>query len=167
MELAKCGKRVFSFDMDHIGVLDGIRSVAILVVLWFHFWQQTWLMPYYPVPFLESFGIKTLDLNIIRRCGYLCVDWMILLSGFVLFLPHARHLFESRPLESVGTFFRKRVARIVPSYLFAVLVMFFLSLAGGVYAGRTSFLWKDLLSMRSFRCSRLRSGKNRCGHISE
>ena len=150
MELAKCGNRVFSFDMDHIGVLDGIRSVAILVVLWFHFWQQTWLMPYYPGPFLESFGIKTLDLNIIRRCGYLCVDWMILLSGFVLFLPHARHLFESRPLESVGTFFRKRVARIVPSYLFAVLVMFFLSLAGGVYAGRTSFLWKDLLSHLTF-----------------
>ena len=150
MEHAKCRKKVFSFDTDHIGVLDGVRAIAILIVLWFHFWQQTWLMPYYPTPFLEVFGIKTLDVNAIRRCGYLCVDCMILLSGFVLFLPHARYLFEGRPIDSVGTFYRKRLARIVPSYVFAVLVMFFVALAEGTYAGKPAFLCKDLLSHLTF-----------------
>ena len=150
MERSESGKSWYLFRTDHIGVLDGIRAVAILVVLWFHFWQQTWLMPYYPTPFLSAFGIDSIDLNPLRRCGYLCVDWMILLSGFVLFLPYARHRFEGTPLPSAGTFYRKRLARIVPSYLFAVLVMFFLSLSEGGYAGRTDFLWRDLITHLTF-----------------
>ena len=150
MEQSKCGKRWFSLETGHIGVLDGIRAIAVLIVLWFHFWQQTWLMPYYPTPFLGWCGISAIDLNPIRRCGYLAVDWMILLSGFVLFLPHARHRLEGTPLPTVWTFYRRRFARIVPSYLFAVLVMFFLALGSGTYAGRTDFLWRDLLSHLMF-----------------
>ena len=30
----------------HIAVLDGIRAIAVVMVVWFHFWQQTWLTPY-------------------------------------------------------------------------------------------------------------------------
>ena len=47
-------KGLFSYRTDYIGVLDGIRVIAILIVLWFHYWQQTWLMPYYPVPHLKQ-----------------------------------------------------------------------------------------------------------------
>lgn len=36
-------------DMDincrYVDVADGIRGISVLLVLWFHFWQQTWLMP--------------------------------------------------------------------------------------------------------------------------
>ena len=65
-------KGLFSYRTDYIGVLDGIRVIAILIVLWFHYWQQTWLMPYYPVPHLKQwFGIAAIDLNMFRRCGYL------------------------------------------------------------------------------------------------
>ena len=34
----------------HIDVLDGVRAVAMLFVVWFHFWQQTWLTPYINLP---------------------------------------------------------------------------------------------------------------------
>ena len=33
------------YQTDHIDVLDGVRALAILIVVWFHFWQQSWLMP--------------------------------------------------------------------------------------------------------------------------
>ena len=32
-------------DISRIGVLDGIRVISMLFVVWFHFWQQTWLTP--------------------------------------------------------------------------------------------------------------------------
>ena len=150
MEQLKCRNGWFSFDAEHIEVLDGIRVIAILIVLWFHFWQQTWLMPYYPAPFLSMFGVNTIDFNSLRRCGYLCVDWMILLSGFVLFLPHARHRILGTPLRPVGEFYKRRLIRILPSYLAAVLIMFFVALADGTYNGRTGFLWRDLLMHLSF-----------------
>ncbi len=150
MEQKRNGSRWFAYDTKYIGVLDGIRAIAILIVLWFHFWQQTWLMPYYPTPMLERLGYTAIDLNLLRRCGYLCVDLMILLSGFVLFLPYARHRIEGTPLDSVGVFYRKRAARILPSYLFSVAVMFIISLLQGSYTGRTPFMWYDLLSHLTF-----------------
>ena len=137
-------------ELDHIGVLDGIRVIAVLVVLWFHFWQQTWLMPFYPTPFLQWSGIKQIDFNIIRRCGFLCVDLMIMLSGFVLFIPYAKQFFLNTSVDSVSLFYRKRVARIIPSYVFAVAVMFLSALLNGSYNGKSLFMWQDLLTHLTF-----------------
>lgn len=141
---------IFSVDTQHVGVLDGIRSLGVLIVLWFHFWQQTWLMPAYRTPFLNRLGILQIYPNGFRRCGYLCVDLMLLLSAFVLYLPYARQHFSGTPVDSVKLFFRKRFARIVPSYLLVVLVTFFVALAEGFYANRPGFAWKDLLTHLTF-----------------
>ena len=88
---------VFSVDTEHVGVLDGVRAIGVLCVLWFHFWQQTWLMPVYQTPFLAWAGIPSVNPDVIRRVGYLCVDLMLLLSAFVLYLPHARSVFCKTP----------------------------------------------------------------------
>ena len=141
---------IFSVDTQHVGVLDGIRSLGVLIVLWFHFWQQTWLMPAYRTPFLKWLGVSQIYPNGFRRCGYLCVDLMLLLSAFVLYLPYARQHVYGTPVDSIGRFFRKRVARIVPSYLLVVLVTFFVALAQGFYAGKPAFAWKDLLTHLTF-----------------
>lgn len=102
-------------------------------------------MPYYPAPHLAFLGIKAIDLNIFRRSGYLCVDLVILLSGFLLFLPYAKQKVTGSLVDSVGLFYCKRFARILPSYLFAVLSMFLISFLNGAYDGKTSFMWRDLL----------------------
>ncbi len=141
---------VFSVDTSHVGVLDGIRALGVLCVLWFHFWQQTWLMPTYATPFLAWTGIKAINPDVLRRVGYLCVDLMLLLSAFVLYLPYARRTFCGTPVDPVGTFFKKRFARIVPSYLFAVIVMFAVAMALNAYQGRASFALKDLLTHLTF-----------------
>ena len=137
---------IFAVDTTHVGILDGVRALGVLCVLWFHFWQQSWLMPVYQTPFLAWAGIKAINPDVLRRVGYLCVDLMLLLSAFVLYLPYARRTFCGTPVDSVKTFFKKRFARIMPSYLFAVIVMFAVAMALGTYKGRASFALKDLLT---------------------
>ena len=141
---------VFSVDTVHVGVLDGVRALGVLCVMWFHFWQQTWLMPTYQTPFLAWMGITRINPDPVRRVGYLCVDLMLLLSAFVLYLPYARRTFCGTPVDPVKTFFKKRVARIVPSYLFAVIVMFAVAMALGAYKGRSAFALKDFLTHLTF-----------------
>ena len=141
---------IFSVDTKYVGVLDGVRALGVLCVLWFHFWQQTWLMPMYTTPFLSWAGIGRINPDILRRVGYLCVDLMLLLSAFVLYLPYARRTFCGTPVDPLRTFFKKRFARIVPSYLFAVIVMYTVAMAQGAYKGSAAFALKDLLTHLTF-----------------
>ena len=125
-----------SYQHNHIDVLDGIRAIAILIVVWFHFWQQSWLMP-----IAGDFNIDWIPRN-----GALLVDMLILLSGFCLFLPYARSMVYKTEAPHAKSFYKKRVARIFPSYYFNVfLVLLLFALPLGEYANK-SFLWKDLLS---------------------
>lgn len=130
-------------------VLDGIRAISILLVLWFHFWQQTWLMPAYSTPFLKWLGISSVTFDIVRRAGYLFVDMMILVSAFSLFLPHARTMIIGAPAPSIKQFYRKRAARILPSYLLCVIVLFIIALCQGSYSSDTVML-RDLISHLTF-----------------
>ena len=98
---------------ERIPELDGFRVLMVGIVAWFHFWQQSWLTPH----------IGTYSLDYLVRAGYMCVDGTILLSAFLLFLPYARSRVEGRPLPSVRNFYRRRVMRIVPSYLFVTFLM--------------------------------------------
>ena len=138
-------------DTRRIDVLDGVRALAVFGVLWFHFWQQNWIMPYIDVPFLTKFGLPgTISLLFIPRAGFLFVDWLLFLSAFCLFLPYARAQIEKQPLPDTRLFYKKRVARIVPSYVVAVLVIFFaVSVPSRVYASAGEAL-KDLLSTLTF-----------------
>ena len=138
-------------DTKRIDVLDGVRTIAVFGVLWFHFWQQNWIMPYIDLPFLARLGLPgTLSLLFIPRAGFLFVDWLLFLSAFCLFLPYARAALEKETLPDANLFYKKRVARIVPSYSISVLLIFFcVSVPSGAY--RT--VWEalsDLLPTLTF-----------------
>lgn len=129
------------YEIYHIRVLDGIRAVAILIVAWYHFWQQSWLAPV----------IGNLDLDWLVRNGSILVDLLILLSGFCLFLPHARAMVYGDRTDTAGGFYIKRLARIAPSYYASLLIVLFcFALPLGEYMGDTSFFVKDLLSHLTF-----------------
>jgi len=138
-------------DTKHIDVLDGVRALAVFGVLWFHFWQQNWIMPYIDVPLLSRLGLSgSISLLFIPRAGFLFVDWLLFLSAFCLFLPYARAALDKTPLPNAKLFYQKRIARIVPSYFVSVLLIFFVvSVPSGAY--RT--VWeglKDLLPTLTF-----------------
>ena len=112
-------------DTRHVDVLDGLRAVAVLIVCWYHIWQQSWLTPILSGPVARLFGKNVISLDVLPRTGYIIVDFMLLLSAFLLFLPYARTMVEGGPVPDARPFYKKRFARIVPSYAFAVLLIFF------------------------------------------
>ena len=95
--------------------LDGFRVLLVFIVAWFHIWQQSWLTP----------RVGNVSLDFLVRSGYMEVDGTILLSGFLLFLPWVTAAREGAPLPSARAFYRRRVARIVPSFVFINLAMLF------------------------------------------
>lgn len=140
-----------NIDTKYIDVLDGVRALAVFGVLWFHFWQQNWIMPYIQLPFLSRIGLPgTVSLLFIPRAGFLFVDWLLFLSAFCLFLPYARAALENNALPEAKLFYQKRIARIVPSYFAAVLLIFFcVSVPTGAYRSVWDAL-SDLLPTLTF-----------------
>lgn len=96
---------------ERIPELDGFRVLLIFVVSWYHIWQQSWLPP----------SVGDLSLDFLIRAGYVPVDGTILLSGFLLYLPCVTE--QGRTAPPVGRFYRRRAARILPSFLFVTLFM--------------------------------------------
>ena len=140
-----------TIETGHIDVLDGIRALAVLGVLWFHFWQQNWISPSFKLPFLRAFGLSTMvSLEFLARTGFLFVDLMLFLSAFCLFLPFARATLDGAALPQTQLFFKKRIARIVPSYYFSVLVILFaVTIPSGAYRSWQGCLG-DLLPTLTF-----------------
>ncbi|MBP1588256.1 MAG: acyltransferase [Clostridia bacterium] len=139
-----------ALEYRHIGVLDGIRALSVVLVVGFHFWQQSWLWNLYDPSKLKAIGIEDAGMNWLFETGYVWVDMMILLTGLCLFLPHAaRMVYGDTPLSSVPKFYAKRAARIFPSYYFNILVMLIFFVRPQNYGGTAGFL-KDLFSHLTF-----------------
>ena len=102
-----------------IGVLHGFRSIMVGLVVIFHIWQQSWLPHYF-----NLFGL-TLNIDFLARTGFYFVDGMLLLSGFLLYLPYVQQEYVPITLDSTARFYKKRVARIIPSYVFSLLIILF------------------------------------------
>ena len=137
-------------DFTHVDVLDGVRAAAILIVFWFHVWQQSWLIPIFETPWLSWLGITRINLDAVPRTGYLFVDLMLLISAFCLFLPHARAALLGEPVPDWRLFYKKRLIRILPPYLLCVLVIFFgYALPSGAYA-TARLMWRDLIATLTF-----------------
>ena len=130
-------------DTRHVDTCDGIRAAAIMIVAWFHIWQQSWLYPG-----LDLFG-EHISFDPLVRSGYMWVDIMILISGFCLALPWSRLRYEGGSRPNVLDFYAKRLIRIHPSYMLAVAVMFAVALATGAYHS-TRHLRLDLLSHMTY-----------------
>ncbi|MBR4435250.1 MAG: acyltransferase [Clostridia bacterium] len=137
-------------DPKYIDVLDGIRALSVIIVLIFHFWQQTWIFPNIRTPFLRFLKIESIDFTNLATMGYLFVDMLVLLSGFLLFLPVMRQVFLDDSRLDVRLYIKKRIARILPSYYFAVLFVFFVfALPSGQYASK-EIAYKDLITHLTF-----------------
>jgi peptidoglycan/LPS O-acetylase OafA/YrhL len=96
------------FKKGHVNSLDGIRGIAILLVLFFHCFEN---IPVFPV-------------NYISELGWVGVDLFFVLSGFLI----TGILVDTKERENYLTsFFAKRALRIFPLY-YLTLTLFFLAL---------------------------------------
>ena len=132
--------RSYQPSARRIPELNGVRVILVFLVSWYHIWQQSWLTPY--------IGRHSLDYLV--RTGYMPVDGTILLSGFLLFLPYARTMLQGEPVPSARQFYQRRFMRIVPSYVFVLLLtLFVIALPYGLYS-TTAALVKDLAAHLTF-----------------
>jgi peptidoglycan/LPS O-acetylase OafA/YrhL len=94
---------------ERLDVLDGLRGLAILLVVWYHIWLVSG----------QAFG----PLTFIAQAGFVGVDLFFFISGFCLFYPYARAALDGGAEPTTRRFFERRFLKIVPSYLIALFVI--------------------------------------------
>jgi peptidoglycan/LPS O-acetylase OafA/YrhL len=97
--------------------MDGMRGVAVLMVLIYHLKEAL------STDLHVSVGALSLGINTFAGAGFLGVEVFFFISGFVLFYPYARTLFEGKPLQTVARFVDRRALKILPSYVFSLTFM--------------------------------------------
>ena len=132
------GRIVSPAPAEHAAAGDLLRVACVAMIGWYHIWQQSWLTP------RLRLGGLTLDVYPWVRAGYMFVDLMLLLSGFLLYLPWA-----NGKAPSAREFFRRRAARVLPSYWLCLAVMLVVAVADPDFSGFTRLL-KDLAAHLTF-----------------
>jgi peptidoglycan/LPS O-acetylase OafA/YrhL len=98
--------------MKHIPALDGLRGIAIIMVILYHFIR------------FEPQGSFQELFKRISEMGYMGVDLFFVLSGFlisgILFSIYEKG-------QGLKQFFVRRVLRIFPAYFFLLILMFYIS----------------------------------------
>jgi peptidoglycan/LPS O-acetylase OafA/YrhL len=98
-----------------IATIDGLRGIAILLVVWFHYWQISWQAVEFP-----SIGLTFQPL---AETGFLGVALFFFISGFVIALPFVEAHATGAPRPSWRHFYTRRFLKIVPSYVLCIAVL--------------------------------------------
>lgn len=89
-------------EKQHFVILDGLRGVAAVMVVWFHIF--------------EAFATSHLDQRI--NHGYLAVDFFFMLSGFVI-----GYAYDDRwKTMRTGEFMKRRLIRLHPMVVMGALI---------------------------------------------
>ena len=92
----------FADTKPHYDILDGLRGIAALTVVWFHIF--------------EAFATSHLDQRI--NHGYLAVDFFFILSGFVI-----GYAYDDRWKKmTVAEFLKRRLIRLHPMVVIGALI---------------------------------------------
>lgn len=92
----------FADSKPHYDILDGLRGVAAIVVVWFHIF--------------EAFATSHLDQRI--NHGYLAVDFFFILSGFVI-----GYAYDDRwGKMTVKDFLKRRIIRLHPMVVMGAVI---------------------------------------------
>jgi peptidoglycan/LPS O-acetylase OafA/YrhL len=91
--------------------LDGLRGIAILLVVWYHVWQITWL----PAPLA--------NLEFLPETGFAGVDLFFFLSGFVIAYPFLKADAAGSARPGWRHFAYRRFIKIVPSYVLSLAIL--------------------------------------------
>lgn len=110
--MTKISSAAFADTKPHYALLDGLRGVAALLVVFYHIFEGL------------SFAAGGTTITLINH-GYLAVDFFFILSGFVIGYAYDDRLGKSM---SLGNFFKRRLIRLHPMIVMGALlgVVFYL-----------------------------------------
>ena len=95
----------FSDTKAHYDLLDGLRGVAALMVIWYHVFEG--------FAFASNSAIETLN------HGYLAVDFFFILSGFVIGYAYDDRWGKSLTMKD---FFKRRLIRLPPMVIMGAVL---------------------------------------------
>lgn len=95
---------------------DGLRFIAIALVVWFHAWQEAQHMPGQAVPQTALFSVVSV--------GWVGVTLFFAISGFVLALPFANHHLNGARCSTLRQYYLRRLTRLEPPYIICLLAYF-------------------------------------------
>ena len=101
--MSKISSAAFADTKPHYDILDGLRGVAAITVVWFHLF--------------EAYATSHLDQRI--NHGYLAVDFFFILSGFVI-----GYAYDDRWKKkmSVKDFLKRRLIRLHPMVVMGAVI---------------------------------------------
>lgn len=108
---------------SRLAVLDGLRGIAVLLVLWYHVWEISWL----PAPLPK--------LQFIPETGFAGVDLFFYISGFVIVYPFVKALAHGNDSPAWSHFAYRRAIKIVPSYVLSIALVIAVGYAHFTSAG--------------------------------
>ncbi|HBS47675.1 TPA: hypothetical protein DEO28_04925 [Candidatus Dependentiae bacterium] len=114
---------------NKIEVIDGLRGLAILMVLYHHILRGPALELIHDIGRFLGVGQW-----IGVWAGWLGVNLFFILSGFVLFRPYFLQLRKMSNLSDVFAFYKKRYFRLYPLLIFNCLISFFFILKPSVFS---------------------------------
>lgn len=130
MSLTSLPSVAFNDTKRHYAILDGLRGVAALMVVAFHF--------------METHAASRFE-QIINH-GYLAVDFFFVLSGFVI-----GYAYDDRWNNmTIGNFFKRRLIRLHPMIIIAMIIgaiMFFFQDSKVFPNIHDAQLWQVFLTM--------------------
>jgi len=103
--MARTSSTAFTDTKAHYDLLDGLRGVAALIVMWYHVFEG------------YAFAGNTLIENF--NHGYLAVDFFFMLSGFVISYAYDDRWNKSLTLKS---FFKRRLIRLHPMVIMGAVI---------------------------------------------
>ncbi len=110
---------------DYFAEIDGLRFIAIFTVILFHMKSTVDIIPM-NVGYLGSL-IKPIFDN-----GWQGVELFFAISGFIIGLPFAKVYIEGRKPINLKSFFMRRLTRLEPPYMIAIIAYTIFSIAFSV-----------------------------------
>lgn len=96
----------FADSKPHYDILDGLRGVAALMVIWYHVF--------------EAFATSPIDQGF--NHGYLAVDFFFILSGFVIGYAYDDRWKSMKTRMKTKDFFKRRLIRLHPMVVLGVVL---------------------------------------------
>ena len=112
----------------NVPVINGLRALAILGVVWHHVIGPQFLPGHHPM----VIGPLVLPANPFGSNGWFGVNLFFFLSGFVLYLPYATGQRVFASAESIRAFWGHRAQRLLPLFYLSLIVGVAMTNAGGL-----------------------------------
>ncbi len=122
---------------NSIAVLDGVRAIAILTVIFYHVSVKSGVAS---IPWLDPHIVALI------YTGYAGVTLFFVLSGFLLFLPYIKSLLFESAWPSVRMFYLRRALRIIPAYYLSLFLLIMFAQPAYLQPDH----WKELLLFLTF-----------------